>query len=182
MGEGFVVRLQPNGNVSSRVMVDANILIAGIAFPRWSYEILRHVLRGDIRLVLCPYIIEQATRHIQKRFPDHLNDFRQFLASCEYESVPDPSPDEVAQHHDLVRDLSDVPIAWTAIHAQVDYLVSEDKDLTAVDETTRELRKKIQPLIAGTFLRMVMGWKSEDLDRVRRRTWRDMPPPFVPVS
>jgi len=163
-------------------MVDANILIAGIAFPRWSYEILRHVLHGDVRLVRCPLIIEQATRHIRKTFPEHLDDFRQFLAHCEYESVPDPSPDKVAQHHDLVRDITDVPIALAAIHARVNYLVSEDKDLTAVDETTRELRKRIQPLIAGTFLRTVMGWKSEDIEHVRRRTWRDMPPLLVPAS
>ena len=169
------------GKAPRRVMVDANILIAGIAFPRWSYEILRHVLRGDIRLVLCPFIIAQATRHIQKTFPDHLDDFKRFLAYCNYESVPDPSPDEVAQHHDLVRDVTDVPVALAAIHAQVDYLVSEDKDLTDLDETTRELRKKIQPLIAGTFLRTVMGWKGEDIEYVRRRTWRDMPPPLVPA-
>ena len=77
--------------------------------------------------------------------------------------------------------LTDVPIALSAIHAQVDYLVSEDKDLTAIDETTRELRKKIQPLIAGTFLRTVMGWESEDLERVRRRTWRDMPSFRIPT-
>lgn len=169
------------GKASPRMMVDANILIAGMAFPRWSYEILRHILHGDVRLVLCPYIIEQASRHIQKTFPDHLDDFKQFLTHCEYESVPDPSPVEVAQHRDLVRDITDVPIALAAIHAQVDYLVSEDKDLTAVDETTRELRKKIQPLIAGTFLRTVMGWKSEALERVRRRNWRDMPSPLVPI-
>ena len=170
------------GKAPPRVMVDANILIAGIAFPRWSYEILRHVLLEDVRLVLCPFIIEQATRHIQRKFPAHLDDFKQFLAYCEYESVEDPPPDEVAQNHDLVRDITDVPIALAAIHAQVDYLVSEDKDLTTVDETTRELRKKIQPLIAGTFLRRAMGWKSEDLQRVRRRTWRDMPPRFMPTT
>lgn len=169
------------GKALPRVMVDANVLIAGIAFPRWSHEILRHVLRGDIRLVLCPLVIEQATRHIQQMFPEHVDDFKQFLTYCEYENVSDPSPDEVTQHHDLVRDITDVPVAVAAIHAQVDYLVSEDKDLTAIDETTRELRKKIQPLIAGTFLRTVMGWESEDMERVRRRTWRDMPSPLVPV-
>jgi predicted nucleic acid-binding protein len=35
-----------------RVMVDANILIAGSVWPRWPYEVLQHALRGDFGLVL----------------------------------------------------------------------------------------------------------------------------------
>lgn len=29
-----------------RVMADANILVAGILFPRWFHEFLRHALSG----------------------------------------------------------------------------------------------------------------------------------------
>jgi len=35
-----------------RVMAYANILIAGILFPRWFHEFLRHALKGDFKLVL----------------------------------------------------------------------------------------------------------------------------------
>ena len=45
-----------------RVMLDANILIAGSVWPRWPYEVLQHALRGDFRLVLSEYVIQQA-RH-----------------------------------------------------------------------------------------------------------------------
>jgi hypothetical protein len=55
----------------------------------------------------------------------------------------------------------------------VDYLVTNDKDLTAQDETTATLRRKIQPMIVGKFLREVMGWESEDLERIRKRKWSD---------
>jgi len=34
-----------------RVFLDANVLLAGIVFPRWPWEILRHALRGDLQLV-----------------------------------------------------------------------------------------------------------------------------------
>ena len=54
---------QPNPDL--RVMVDANILIAGVVWPRWPYEVLRHALRGDFRLVLSEYVIQQARRRIQ---------------------------------------------------------------------------------------------------------------------
>ena len=36
-----------------RVMADTNVLIAGILFPRWFHEFLRHALKGDFKLVLC---------------------------------------------------------------------------------------------------------------------------------
>ncbi|TEU11912.1 MAG: hypothetical protein E3J21_22440 [Anaerolineales bacterium] len=56
----------------------------------------------------------------------------------------------------------------------VDYLVTNDKDLTAQDETTVALRQKVQPMIVGKFLSDVMGWDGEDLERIRRRNWSDL--------
>ena len=157
-----------------RVMVDANILIAGSVWPRWSYEVLQHALQGDYRLVLSEYIIQQARKHIQVRFPTYSDQFDEFLGVCRYELVAGPTREQVAQHIDLVRDPSDIPVALAAIDAGVDYLVSEDKDLTVQDETTARLRQVLRVMISGTFLREVMGWSSENLEIVRHRTWRDI--------
>jgi hypothetical protein len=65
-------------------------------------------------------------------------------------------------------------VALAAINAEVDYLVSEDKDLTVQDETTITLRQKLNIMISGTFLREVMGWNSKSLENIRHRTWRDL--------
>jgi hypothetical protein len=67
-----------------------------------------------------------------------------------------------------------VPVAFAAIQAEVDYLVSEDKDLTVIDETTSRLRQTLKVLISGTFLHDVIGWSREDLDKIRQRAWRDI--------
>jgi predicted nucleic acid-binding protein len=75
-----------------------------------------------------------------------------------------------------VRDATDIPVALAAIDAKVDYLVSEDKDLTARDETTKQLRDKLAVLLSGTFLREVMGWSSDELEKIRHRSWRDLEP------
>lgn len=158
-----------------RVMIDANVLIAGSAFPRWSYEVLQHALRSDFQLVLCPLVIEQAKRHLRRKFPDHLERFEAFLALCDYEEVPNPLRTQVEQHCDLVRDVTDVPIALAAIDAGVDCLVSEGKDLSAQDESTARLRMMLRVYISGTFLREMMGWSSRELEGVRGRAWRDMP-------
>ena len=95
----------------------------------------------------------------------------QFLTECDYELVPDPSREEVQKNASLVRDPKDVPIVLAAINAGVDYLVTNDKDLTTKDETTAELRKYIHPIQVGTFLREVMGWSSEELEAIRRHQW-----------
>lgn len=163
-----------NPNDRPRIFTDANILFAGSSFPRWSYEVLQHALAGDYTLVLCPLVIDSARRHLQRRFPEHVQRFEIFLEKAEYETIADPTPEEIDANTNLVRDLSDVGVALAAIAAKVDYLVSEDKDLTSKDETTAELRLRIKVLIAGTFLREVMGWSSEQLESIRYRTWDDL--------
>jgi len=155
-------------------MVDANVLIAGSGWPRWPHEVLLAGLRGEFQLVLSPYVIRQAHRNLGKRFPEHLERFEEFLSQADFELVPDPSLEEVAQHGGLVRDESDIPIALSAINAQVDYLVSEDKDFTARNETTAKLHEQLKVLLSGTFLRQVLGWTSKELEGIRHRKWSDL--------
>jgi len=158
-------------------MADANVLIAGILFPRWFHEFLRHALRGDFRLVLCDQVIREARERMALGTAAQQQALEQFLEDCPFERLPDPGRDEVAAHAGLVRDPKDVPIALAAITAAVDYLVSNDKDLTAQDETTALLRRSIQPITVGRFLREVMGWEETALERIRRRNWSDFPAP-----
>ena len=159
-----------------RVMVDTTVLVAGSCWPRWPYEILRASIRGDFQLVLCPYVIEQARRVLRARFPAYVERLEGFLSLARFELVPDPSPEEVNDNHGLARDRSDVPIVLAAINAKVAYLVSEDKDLTAQDATTAALRQKLTVHLSGTFLREVMGWRSEGLEGIRHRSWKDLVP------
>ena len=119
------------------------------------------------------YSIHQARTHLAKDFPIFLKGFELFLKNCDIEFVDNPSPEEVKKHQNLVRDKKDIPIALSAINARVDYLVIDDKDLTIKDNTTKELRQFVQTIICGTFLKEVMGWTSEDLEKNRRRNWQD---------
>jgi predicted nucleic acid-binding protein len=157
-----------------RVMVDATVLISGVVWPRWSYDVLQQALQGRYQLVLCQYVIDQARRRMSKKFPEYLDLFEELLREAKYEIVDTPSDDQIEQNRTLVRDITDVPVALAAINARVDYLVSEDKDLSAKDETTLELRKHLKVMIAGTFLREVMLWQSDELDSTRERSWMDL--------
>lgn len=94
-----------------RVAVDANILIAGVAYPRWPYEVLHHAERGDYTLVLSPIVILEAQRNIRRQFPDLVSDFQQFLELIDYEEAPLPTREEVKANPDLVCQKKDIPVA-----------------------------------------------------------------------
>ncbi len=157
-----------------RVFVDANILVAGSVWPRWPYEVLQHALKNDYRLILNAYVIAEAQRALAGWFPQEMHRFEAFLQTCNYEETHMASAEAVAAHAHLVRDIADVPVALAAIEAGVDCLVSEDKDLTVRDESTAELRRLLPVYLSGTFLREMMGWSTEQLERVRGRTWQSL--------
>lgn len=161
-----------------RVFLDANILIRGVTFPRFPYEVLRHAANGDYIPAFSPMVLDSARLYVAKLFPDYREALELLLGMLDYEVITDPSLEMVATHHNLVRDVRDVPIALAAIQANVDYLVSTDSDFTDVDDTTVVLRQHLKPLRPGEFLREVMGWTSEALATIERRKWSDMGQPF----
>jgi predicted nucleic acid-binding protein len=151
-------------------MVDANVLVAGIGWPRWPYAILQHAISGDFQLVLTPYIIEEARRNLQRIAPTTLPTLDTVLHLSEYEEVADPPAEVVAANRQMMRDRNDVPVAVAAITAKVDCLISSDKDLTE----SAELKHYVKVLLPALFLRDYMGWTSDELEMIRHRTWNDM--------
>jgi predicted nucleic acid-binding protein len=154
-----------------RVMVDTTDLVAGIVWPRFPYEVLQHALHGDFDLVLCPVVIAEARSKFSERFPTFVQSFEDFLENAPYEEVPDPGTEEVLANETLMRDVTDVPVALSAITAEVDYFVSDDKDYTAPNQLIHE---KLRVRLSGTFLNEVMGWSHEELELVRLRRWADL--------
>jgi hypothetical protein len=152
-------------------MVDATVLYAGMGWPRWSHEVLRHAVSEDFRLVLAPVVIKQARKNLLEDLPDRAATFDAWLTLVPFELVSDPSPGDVANNNGLVRQVEDIPVALAAINAKVDYFISDDKDFTAEDTTTAELRQRLKVMRPVIFLREVMGRSSEDLEKVRHRDW-----------
>ena len=158
-------------------MVDANVLFAGLVWPRWSYEVLRHAANGDFKMVLVPQVITEARKNISRKFPGFSESLEQFLTEVRYELAKSPSSAEVAANNDLCRHEQDVPILVAAIKAKVQCLVTNDRDLTVQDSTTIKLHRQVLVLLPPVFLRDYLGWTSEALERVRHRTWRGIQSP-----
>jgi predicted nucleic acid-binding protein len=63
-----------------RVMVDANVLVAGSGWPRFPFEVVTHAAHSDYQLVLSPEIIEDARTYLGKlQIPDAMTRFEQVL-------------------------------------------------------------------------------------------------------
>jgi len=116
--------------------------------------------------------------YIRECFPHHEAALAALLELLKPEVVPDPTPEQVAAHAGLVRDSKDIPVALAAIEARAEYLVSTDRDLTDVDDSTAELRRHLRPMTVGAFLHEVMGWSHEALASIAQRRWSDLEGPF----
>jgi predicted nucleic acid-binding protein len=160
-----------------RVFVDANVLIRGITFPRYPYEVLRLAAQHRITLVVSPSVLADARHYLSALFPDHLPKLDALLTAALVEVVDDPTHEEVSAHHCLVRDVEDVPVVLAAAKAHVDYRVSTDTDLTDPGMGTEALRQILEPgkvLRVGSSLNQVMGWSHEALTSISRRRWVDL--------
>lgn len=62
-----------------RVFADANILIRGVTFPRFPYEVLRLAARQEIVLVISHSVLNDVRRYMMELFPDHLPKLEGFL-------------------------------------------------------------------------------------------------------
>lgn len=155
----------------SRILVDANVLVAGAGWPRFPFAVLNHVMVGHCQLVLTARIIQEAQDSLAKVAPEYLPRLHRILEASRYETVDTPTDEEIAVHLDLVRDQRDIHVALAAIAAQVDCLVSQDRDFTDPGEP---IHQHVLVLFPGTFLREYMGWTSEQLEAIRHRTWGEL--------
>lgn len=155
-----------------RIALDANILVAGILFPRWPHEVMRAVLRPEFEVVLPAQVIEEARRHLLSWEQREALDY--FLSSVRCIEYPMPSPQSVLTNLGLVRSAKDVPIALALLEAEVEVFVSLDRDFTDPDATSDELRQRLRIMLPAVFLRSLMGWTSDELESIRNRRWNEL--------
>jgi putative PIN family toxin of toxin-antitoxin system len=153
-----------------RVMVDANVLVAGNAWARWAYEVLQHAVKGDYQLVLSAEIVQEARASITKLGQQYAERLEDMLSTCDYEEAGAVTAEEIASNTMQVRDPKDIHVAVSAVAVKVTCLVTNDKDLTENDL----LKQQVQVILPAVFLRTYMGWNSEELEAIRHRTWEEL--------
>jgi len=111
-------------------MIDTNILLSALVFKSTKMADLLEYVAEKYTLVLCSYVIEEANAVIARKTPKYQAVLDSFLSKMSFEMTYTPTwqpnmPD--------IRDEKDKPILASAIVADVDVLITRDKDFHEVD-------------------------------------------------
>lgn len=111
-----------------RVLVDTNILFSALLFPNSRpAQALMHVAEYH-EMVLCDRNIVEIRDILRRKAPQYLPDAEVLLAELSYELIP-----AVDHAEKLIRDAKDQPILNAAIVADVDIILTGDKDFLSLD-------------------------------------------------
>jgi uncharacterized protein len=119
---------------SLRVVLDTNVLVSGVAYPKGiPSRIIEAWFSGGLDVVLSDYILQETLRILPK-FPsvplnpaelrELIDGFRARAAMVEPEMVIEPA----------LRDAADQQVLGTLRASRADYLITGDKDLLALGD------------------------------------------------
>ena len=112
-----------------RILLDTNILISAALFPNGTAaKAYIKAVTFPNKGIVCDWSIDELRRVFNRKFPKRIDSLNQFLAmaSIAFEIIPTPVnevPDE-----SKIRDVKDRPILRAAQLANVDILLTGDKD------------------------------------------------------
>ena len=115
-----------------KVMFDTNVL-----FPAWLYlggvcakAYKKAIKDKDYTVVECTHCIEEFLNKCNKKFPEDMPKIQLFLTDIltKTELIKTPPDSEKTPEEELIRDVKDRPILRAAVAANVDIIVTGDKD------------------------------------------------------
>jgi len=113
-----------------RVMVDANIVVSAILFPKSIIaNVLKHLI-DNFSLVLSKYTICEVEDVFNEKFPHRIIEMRKFLQETPYELFT--LNKTINKKYPDIRDIDDLPVLVNAIESKVDLLITGDKDFNDV--------------------------------------------------
>ena len=115
-----------------RVMLDTNILISAIVFQSKALSDMVHLIADRYALVLCSYVIDELHEVVDDKFSSKKGDVERFLLELPFEFIYTP---KIVSPQDMVamRDKDDEKVLYSAMIADVDVLITGDKDFYEVD-------------------------------------------------
>jgi predicted nucleic acid-binding protein len=145
-----------------RIFVDTSTIYAGLGSRTGASNALLIIGEiGLLRIVTCPYVIDEVERNITLKAPELRNRYQELIRNGQWEISLDPSIEEVRPWVTVIRP-KDAPVLAGAIKAKADRLVTLDKHdftpevglksgliITSPGALIRELRS----LIATEFAR-----------------------------
>ena len=114
-----------------RVMIDTNVLISALLFPKSRVAGVLEDIVSRHTLVLASFVVDELRAVVARKFPQKAAAVERLLEEMRFELVYAPRHPE--QNLFEIRDANDYPVLYTAMTNGVDLLVTGDKDFSAVD-------------------------------------------------
>ncbi len=112
-----------------RIFLDSNVVLSGLFSDRGSPRIILDLLSLDLPVltgVTGEFNIMEIERNLEKKMPEILPRYREYLPLLNLEITPLPSSKEVKSLEGHIA-AKDVPVLASALKANVDFLVTGDK-------------------------------------------------------
>lgn len=113
-----------------RIMLDTNILISMLIFGSMD-RVIDKIIENH-KIVLCSYVIDELHEVIERKFPSKQETLEEFLIKLPFELIYTP---KTIEKHGMfvIRDIDDEKVLYSAIMADVDILLTGDKDFSDID-------------------------------------------------
>lgn len=112
-----------------RVLIDTNIMIsAALSSKGTPYKAFIKAVTHPNKGVICDQNIEELRRIFNRKFPKQISLLEHFLSIALLAMEVVPTPVEEVEAEKSIRDVADRPILRAAINANVDILLTGDKD------------------------------------------------------
>ena len=115
-----------------RIMLDTNVLLSVAAFRSKNLVLMLSWICQRHTLVLSSYVIDECYEVIRRKKPSLVDALDAFFAAIPFEL--EHTPENLPNHGwFVIRDKDDEKVLYSAITADVDILVTGDKDFSVID-------------------------------------------------
>ena len=112
-------------------MVDANIIISAILFPKSIVaETLKHMISNH-ELTLSQYTIDEIQEVFKNKFPHKKNEMKIFMDKLPHKRFTLKEINNTKKYPNI-RDYDDIPVLVNAIESNVDLFITGDKDFDEI--------------------------------------------------
>jgi predicted nucleic acid-binding protein len=143
------------------LFLDSSALFAGVVSADGASRALLLLAEGGLMTVsVSKQVLVETERAVARKLPRSLPTFREALRSTGLRILPDPTPEQVMAHQNLISHQADAPIVLAAMQARVDYLVTLNRR-HFIDDPGMAIRSELRIDTPGAAL----TWVRERLTR-----------------